>query len=168
MKLVPGARKVRDHHLLSSLTPLILSAPPSEHTQNMTTLTLRPAHQAKAALPPPPDQHTFRVPLCALSCTVSFQLELDHVVSCSKASDWRILTYKKALVYVSFENSFFLATHGMQDPYQGLNPHSLQWKLRVLTPGLPGKSCSENSSLAFQAYILLLQWWGGESRPLRR
>ena len=117
---------------------------PSTPAQSCLTTSPRAAHVQSGSL-------------CALSCTISFQLELDHVVSCSKASDLRTLTYKKALFYVSFENSFFLATHGMRDPRQGLNPHPLWWKLRVLTPGPPGKSCSENSSLASRAYILLQQ-----------
>ena len=35
-------------------------------------------------------------------------------------------------------SSFWLA--GSSFPDQGSNPHTLQWKFRVLTAGLPGKS----------------------------
>ena len=35
---------------------------------------------------------------------------------------------------------FFATSHSMWDPDQGLNLHPLQWKPRVLTTGLPGKS----------------------------
>ena len=42
-------------------------------------------------------------------------------------------------------NMVFFSPHtaqhvGFQFPYQGVNPHPLQWKLRVLTTGPPGKS----------------------------
>lgn len=109
VKLISGARKVRDHSLLSSpRSPSYLL-----HPQNIPrTRQHSPCGQHTSPklpyLPSPRAAHVQSSSLCALSCTVSFQLGTRSCeVSCSKASDLRILSYKKALFYVSFENSFF-------------------------------------------------------------
>ena len=92
-------------HSSHSIHQRIVLAPPSEYMQNTATLTPTASIPVQSSVTSPRPAHARRCSLSALSPAISFQLKLDHVLSCSKASHLSLLTYRKALAYVSSENA---------------------------------------------------------------
>ena len=77
------------------------------------------------------------VSLALLSCPVCLFLDLCH---------YHIYLVGDFFCLVFFFSIYILAVQQVRSyfPYQELNSRPLQWKLGVLTTGLPGKSLSDD------------------------